>query len=761
MKYRTLINIKGIVQGVGFRPFIYNSAKSFDLSGFVLNNTTGVSIEVEGDENNIKEFINNVKTQPPPQAEIFEIRSRQIEPLGDNEFVIRKSEDQDEKFVPISPELATCEDCTSELFSPDDRRYRYPFINCTNCGPRFTIVKDIPYDRELTTMSVFPMCDKCRTEYEDPTNRRFHAQPNACPVCGPQLSLLDSEGNKIDVEDVISETCRLLKEGNVLAIKGLGGYHLACDALNKEAVSKLRSRKYREYKPFALMVKDIPAARLIGIVNKEEELVLSGAKRPIVLLEKRPDAPVVDNVAPNQKYFGVMLPYTPLHHVLVKESGLILVMTSGNISTEPIVFEDRDAFDRLGGIADYYVVHNREIHIRTDDSVSRVWKKKEVILRRSRGYAPHPLLIKNPFIENILACGAELKNVFCLTRDNYAFLSHHIGDLENIETLSSFENGIEHFSRIFNIDPTFIAYDLHPEYLSTKYALSREKLKKLGVQHHFAHIVSCMVDNGIDEKVIGVAFDGTGYGTDGKIWGGEFLVCDYAGFQRAAHFEYIPLPGGEKAIKEPWRIAASMLYGIYGDEMMNLDIGLIKELDKEKWRILKQMIEKKINSPMTSSAGRLFDAISALTGVRREVYYEGQAAIELEMAADNKEGGEYPFSEKEHDGIKEIIMEPLIKGVISDLLQGTDTGSISAKFHNTVARITLNVCKNIRESTGLSMVALSGGVFQNNLLLGKIFDLLDRNGFSVYTHNRVPPNDGGIALGQAIIANEWIKKGKI
>lgn len=761
MKCRMRIDIKGIVQGVGFRPFIYNLARRYNLSGYVLNNTTGVSIEVEGDRAAIKVFMESIRTQSPPQAEIFEIKNHRVEPLGYQDFTIRDSEEQDEKFVPISPELATCNDCLKELFDSSDRRHRYPFINCTNCGPRFTIVKDIPYDRKFTTMSVFPMCEKCHSEYEDPTDRRFHAQPNACPVCGPKLSLLNNEGVAISVTDVVTEVCRLLKEGNIIAIKGLGGYHLACDALNEDAVTRLRARKFREYKPFAIMVKDIETAERICYLNKEEESLLKGVRRPILLLGKRPDCPVAEDVAPNQRYHGVILPYTPLHHLLMRESGLVLVMTSGNISSEPIVFEDEDARERLKGIADYFVVHDREIYIRTDDSVSRIWHGKEMVLRRSRGYAPHPLLMQNPFGEQILACGAELKNTFCLTRGNYVFMSHHIGDLENLETLSSFENGIEHFKRIFNIEPTFVAYDLHPEYLSTKYALSLIDIPKLGVQHHHAHIVSCMGDNGIDEEVIGVSFDGTGYGTDGKIWGGEFLVCDYSRFERVAHFGYVPLPGGEKAIKEPWRMAASFLYRMYEDDMMGLEIDFVKGLDRDKFKILKKMIDKKINSPLTSSVGRLFDAVSALLGVRKEVYYEGQAAIELEMKANPEEAGMYQFSLKEYESKTEIVMEPVIKGIVSDIAGGTGVDIISARFHNTMSHIVLNVCLRIREIRGINCVVLSGGVFQNALLLDKTFALLNASGFRIYTHHRVPPNDGGIALGQAIIADKWIKIGRV
>ena len=751
------IDIRGIVQGVGFRPFVYNLARQYRLLGYVRNDASGVSIEIEGEKSRIEKFIANIKTESPPLAVIFDMQSYEIEPVGYDDFIISDSDDHEKKFVPISPEISTCSACLAELFDPQDPRYRYPFINCTNCGPRFTIVKDIPYDRKYTTMAPFKMCGMCRGEYHDPGDRRFHAQPNACPACGPSLTLLNDQLEKIEIPDVISEVCSLLRDGKIIAIKGLGGYHLACDALNPDAVRRLRSRKYREYKPFAVMVRDIETAKRLCYVNKDEEKLLKTTIRPVVLLRKRPDCPVAADVAPYQKYHGIMLPYTPLHHLIVAESGLVLVMTSGNVSSEPIVYQDEKAFDRLKNIADFYCIHNREIHIRTDDSVSRIWRGNETVLRRARGFAPFPLLLNFNFKERILACGAELKNSFCLARDNFVFMSHHVGDLENLETLTSFEEGIEHFKRIFNIEPTLIAYDLHPEYLATKYALSLQDIRKIGVQHHHAHIVSCMIDNEIDGEVIGVSFDGTGYGTDGTIWGGEFLVCDYGGFKRVGHLEYTPLPGGEKAIKEPWRIAASILYNIFDNNMFDLDINFVKELDRNKWATIKKMIDKGINSPMTSSLGRLFDAVSALVGIRKEIYYEGQAAIELEMAAGVEEGG-YPFDLQELEDNTLILIEPIFRGIVSDLERGVGVESISSKFHNTVAKIILNMCLKIRKTIGLDRVALSGGVFQNSLLLENAFILLDKNNFKVFTQHRVPPNDGGIALGQVVIANERIKK---
>jgi len=760
MKRRVLINIRGIVQGVGFRPYIHALAKDNNLAGFVLNNTQGVYIEVEGSDFDIREFLIAVKDKKLPQAEIFDIKSEQAEPVGYKQFSIRESEHEDDKSVPIAAELATCKDCLSELFDADNRRYGYPFINCTNCGPRFTIVKDIPYDRINTTMSDFAMCKECSKEYKDPADRRFHAQPNACEICGPKLALLDREGKAIPVDDVIIETARFLKEGYIIAVKGLGGYHLACDATNHDAVSKLRARKYREYKPFAIMVKDIAVAKELCEVSRQEENILTGIRRPIVLLKKRSGKVIAEDVAPNQKYLGVMLPYSPLHHLILEKSGLVLVMTSGNISSEPIVYKDAEAVDRLNNIADFFIVHNREINIRTDDSVSRIWHGRELLLRRSRGYAPHPLLMKKDFRSNILACGADLKNVFCLAKDNQAYISHHIGDLDNVETLTSLADGISHFKRIFDIEPDLVAYDLHPEYISSKYARSLKDIKSIGIQHHYAHIVSCMADNEIDEQVIGIVFDGTGYGIDGNIWGGEFLICDYHKFERIAHFEYFLLPGGDKAIVEPWRVAVSLLFQIYGEDMMKLNMGFIKLLDNEKWKIIKKMLERNINLSLTSSMGRLFDVVSALTGVRRNVYYEGQAAIELEMTADPDEPGEYEYGIKEWKGKREILLEPLIKCIVSDIEAGIGVEKISARFHNTVARIALDMSIYIRELKGINSIALSGGVFQNIFLLDRISDLLMSQDFSVYTHQRVPTNDGGIALGQAVIANETVKRGK-
>ncbi len=752
MRLAKVITITGIVQGVGFRPFVYNLAREQGLGGWVRNDTAGVTLWVEGPSPALAVFERTLATGAPVQAVVFEIAARAVEPRGLEEFEIRKSAEQADQFVPISPEVATCADCVRELFDPADRRYRYSFINCTNCGPRFTIVEDIPYDRPLTTMAPFAMCAQCRAEYDDPGNRRFHAQPNACPVCGPRLELLDQSGNPVPCADVVGAVIERLRQGRIVAIKGLGGYHLACDAQNDKAVKTLRARKFREHKPFALMVADVQAARALGDVDPAGEALLSGTVRPIVLLRRRPDAPVSEAVAPGQMDLGVMLPYTPLHHVLLAEAGMILVMTSGNISDEPIAFRDDEALRRLNGLADYFLVHDRRIHIRTDDSVVRVVADKPLVLRRSRGYAPHPLILPFEFKAPILACGAELKNTFCLTRKRFAFLSHHIGDLENLETIEAFEQGIAHFQRIFNTTPACLAHDHHPEYLATKYALARDDIPRIGVQHHHAHIVGCMGENNVTAPVIGVAFDGTGYGDDGHIWGGEFLVCDDRDYRRAAHLQYVPLPGGAKAIKEPWRMAAVYLHKVFGDGMWDLPLAFVRDLDRARWRLIARMIQQQVNTPQTSSAGRLFDAVSALTGICREAFYEGQAAVELEMAAGDDDRV-YEFDSRSEAGKTVVLPDAVIEGIVADLIEGESRGVIAARFHNTVAALIASQCDQLRRETGITTVALSGGCFQNMRLTRRVLALLTANGFSVLTHRHVPPNDGGLSLGQAIVAN--------
>ena len=746
---RAEIGITGIVQGIGFRPFIYNLAKSHAIRGWVLNNEKGVSIDAEGDDGNLDRFIEDIPKLAPSLSRIESFEVTYLPSLGYRSFEIRTSEEAQEKFVLISPDVATCDQCISELFSPMDFRYRYPFINCTLCGPRYTIIKDIPYDRHKTTMTPFTLCPVCQREYEDPVNRRFHAQPNACPACGPSLELIDRKGERIS-GDPVETTLNLLESGKIIAIKGIGGFHLACDAKNGDAVSTLRSRKFREDKPFAVMCRDIGEVNEHCEVDGKEKRLLLGVERPIVILRRRKGSTIAPSVAPYQNTLGVMLPYSPLHHLLLHGSLKALVMTSGNVSDEPIAYRNDEAIRRLSGIADDFLLHNREIHMRCDDSVTRIFEGKPSILRRSRGYVPFPIKVPFP-LEMILACGGELKNTFCLTRGQYAFLSHHIGDLENLETLSSFEEGIEHFKKLFYIEPKAVVYDLHPDYLSTRYALSLSGIPKAGVQHHHAHVVSCMVENGIDGEVIGIALDGTGFGTDGTIWGGEFLKASLRDFQRGAHLKTVPMPGGPMAIKEPWRMAMVYLSEAFGREGEDLRIEFMKKIDPQKWTILKRMIEKRINTPLTSSMGRFFDAISALLSIRHEVHYEGQAAIELEMIADQGVTEEYPFSVRRDE--KPMVIDPAqtVRAIVRDLVDGVLRSTISGKFHRTVASLIVETCQAIRSAEGLNRVVLSGGVFQNLLLLSRVQVGLKRSGFDVYTHHLVPTNDGGISLGQAVI----------
>ena len=762
------IHITGIVQGVGFRPFVYGLATRLALTGWVRNTSAGVDISVDGTRDSLECFLRALRDETPPLARIDEFQVIQKQPNGFSSFEIVHSQAIPEAFQPISPDVSICPDCLRELFDPNDRRYRYPFINCTNCGPRFTIIQDIPYDRPKTTMAPFEMCPACAAEYHNPLDRRFHAQPVACPDCGPQVWLETDGSPEQKAENAILETRLLLAQGKIVAVKGLGGFHLACDATNLEAVSELRHRKLRVDKPFALMLPDLETVeKHCALKDTERELLLS-RERPIVILEKRPNSPIVAEVAPGQSTLGVMLPYTPLHYLLLeRQPGYpeALVMTSGNWSEEPIATDNAEARERLASLADAFLMHNREIHTRCDDSVMRVLNPSQISsnrhhtsmypLRRARGYAPFP--IRLPWkLTSILATGAELKNTFCLTRDHYAFLSHHIGDLENYETLRSFEEGVVHFERLFRVKPEAIAYDLHPNYLSTRYGLTRaerEGLPAVGVQHHHAHIAACMAENGFEgnKPVIGVAFDGTGYGDDGAIWGGEILLSDYAQYQRVYHLAYVPLPGGDKAIREPWRMALAWLEhaGLEWAE----DLPPVRQ-DPLELSVLRHQLQSGLNAPPTSSMGRLFDAISALAGVRQQVNYEAQAAIELEALADPDEVGVYPLE------ISDEVIDPtpLIQAAVMDLRRGLPVGKIAARFHNGLAGMVLQVCQRLRAHFGVTEVVLSGGVWQNMTLLTRAEALLGRAGFAVYVHRQVPANDGGLALGQAMIADRIVKE---
>jgi hydrogenase maturation protein HypF len=757
-RIRTAVRVEGIVQGVGFRPFVYSLAASLGLGGLVGNDSDGVFAEVEGPPEAVEKFLLALERDAPPLARIERITTAAMPLRGSTSFSIALSESGPERRTLVSADTATCTDCLAELTDPGDRRFGYPFINCTNCGPRFTIVRDVPYDRLLTTMASFVMCDRCAAEYHDPADRRFHAQPTCCPACGPRLSLLDRDGTELSGQP-LTAAAGLLRQGMVLAVKGLGGYHLAVDASSEEAAAALRARKHREDKPFAVMVADVPEASRLCEVDEAAATLLASSRRPIVLLPRRPGAGVAPSVAPGNRQLGVMLPYTPLHHLLVQDAGHPIVLTSGNISDEPIVYRDGDAAERLGEIADGYLTHDRAIQVRTDDSVVRAFRGREALVRRSRGYVPEPIRVHTRFGRPVLACGAELKNTFCLAKGNHAFISHHIGDLENAETLQSFTEGIEHFRRLFDITPEVIAHDLHPEYLSTKYALDladRGIAALVGVQHHHAHIASCLADNGEDGPVIGVAFDGTGFGTDGTIWGGEFLIADLAGFVRGAHLAPVPMPGGAAAIRQPWRMAAAYLHDAYPDGA-SLDV---VRRNQRHWSQVLTMARRGVNSPVTSSAGRLFDAVAAILGVRDEINYEGQAAVELEQLADPAERGAYRAAittdgapgEGAAGGPLLIAGRDLVRAVADDLAAGTSTNVIAARFHNGVAGLITQACVLLRERHGLSDVALSGGVFQNLLLLHAAVGKLEQHGFRVLVHSRVPCNDGGISLGQAVIA---------
>ena len=753
---RASVRVEGVVQGVGFRPFVYSLATRLGLAGWVGNDVDGVFAEVEGAAAGVEQFLGLLETQAPPLARVDRVTAAAMAPTGAAGFAIVASDHSGRRRALVSADSATCDDCLTELADPADRRFGYPFINCTNCGPRFTIVTGVPYDRPLTTMAPFTMCAECEAEYRNPADRRFHAQPVCCPACGPRLRLLDTRQNEM-AGNPLAEAARLLAGGHVVAVKGLGGYHLAVDAGSEAAASALRARKHREDKPFALMVADLAAARELCEVDETGESLLASARRPVVLLARLPGAPVAGAVAPGNRQLGIMLPYTPLHHLLLAEAGRPIVLTSGNVSDEPIAYTEEDALARLAGIADAFLTHDRAIHIRTDDSVVRPLRGRETLLRRSRGYAPEPLGLAGRLPRPVLACGAELKNTFCLAVGDRAFVSHHIGDLENFETLRSFTDGIAHFRRLFDTEPEVVAYDLHPEYLSTKYALDLDGVDLAGVQHHHAHIASCLADNGEEGPVIGVAFDGTGFGSDGTIWGGEFLLADLADFERAGHLEPVPMPGGAAAIRQPWRMAAAYLDAAYAGEVPARL--MVAGRNAGRWQDVVTMARRGINAPPTSSAGRLFDAVAALLGVRDTINYEGQAAIELEQRADPAQRGAYRATIESAAAGPGGVAGPLrvrgadlVRAAAEDLLAGAAPAVIAARFHRGVAAAIVEVCAALRDWSGLETVALSGGVFQNLLLLGQVVDGLEASGFRVLTHARVPPNDGGISLGQAVVA---------
>jgi hydrogenase maturation protein HypF len=731
------IDVNGIVQGVGFRPFVYNLANQYDLKGEVANTAAGVSIHIEGPPQRIQAFETDLAAKCPPLAHVVEISGRadSVKPYAD--FRIVKSRGQARMSTLISPDVSICDDCLRELFDPGDRRYLYPFINCTNCGPRYTIIDDIPYDRPKTSMRHFKMCAACQAEYDDPTNRRFHAQPNACAECGPHVGLYTNQRESVDTDNPIKKAADLIRRGQIVAVKGLGGYHLVADAQNSKAVIRLRRRKMREEKPFAIMSVDLEHIRKYARVQPAEENLLTAIQRPIVLLQKKTSSSISEAVAPRNKYWGVMLPYTPLHYLLLNHGFAALVMTSANLTDEPIAIDNEDAFERLANIADYFLVHNRDIYLRSDDSIVRHSAGHTRYIRRSRGFVPIPLFLDHA-LPPILACGAELKNTICITKDDKAFVSQHIGDLENRMTLDFFQLTVDHLQRILEINPDIIACDLHPDYLSTRFAQEQEG-------------VSCMAEHQLEGAVIGLSFDGTGYGTDGAIWGGEVLVAESKQFDRVAHLAYVPMPGSAAAIKEPWRLAISYLHDAFGDAFWDMQLPVLEQNDPQKLKIMVEMIQKDINCPQTSSLGRLFDGVAAIVGIRNRVNFEGQAAMELEMMAAGDIDSIYDFEWQAGDPIQ-ILPAPIIRGVVQDVQNGLSISEIGIKFHKTLIALFSEICLTVRRDYDLNRVVLSGGCFQNSILLTGMIHELASQDFEVFAHQRVPTNDGGIALGQAVVA---------
>lgn len=758
MDVRRHIAVSGIVQGVGFRPYVYRLATERRLAGSISNTSSGVTIEIQGPRHAVDDFVQRLPRDAPPLARITDVAVVEIPCNNDRDFRIFASQRGISVQTLISPDVAICDDCLREMLDPRDRRYRYPFINCTNCGPRFTIVRNIPYDRPHTSMAAFPMCPACRSEYEDPLNRRFHAQPNACWDCGPQLEWRDRDGRRINTPDPVAEAIRMIKAGLIVAVKGLGGFHLAADATDATALSLLRERKRRVDKPFAVMVPSLETAAAICEMDDRSRELLQSPQRPIVLMRQKSGTSMAAQVAPGNRDLGVFLPYTPLHHLLFAQGGFhALVMTSGNLSEEPIAIDNQEAVQRLGKLADYFLLHNRDILLRCDDSVVRSVGGKPRQMRRSRGFVPMPVFLKEA-VPSILAVGGELKNAICVTKGKHAFLSQHVGDLENLESYKFFEEAVAHFEKILEIRPEIVAYDLHPDYFSTKWALRQKGVRMVGVQHHHAHIASCMAENHVDGKVIGFALDGTGYGSDAHIWGGEVLVADFREFERVAHFEYVPMPGGAAAIREPWRMAVSYLAHHFGREFLSLRIPFVHQLDREKTDVVLRMLERRVNAPLTSSCGRLFDAIAALVGLRQTVNYEAQAAIELEMAMDaTPDDRTYNFEIQETGATCVIGTRSLFDDLIHDIQKGDPASIISKRFHNGLIAMFTRLAENLRDRTSLNRACLSGGTFHNTYLLDNLTKSLQSTGFEVFTHSEVPAGDGGLSLGQALVAAQRCK----
>ena len=780
------VNISGIVQGVGFRPFVFQLANSYNFNGEVSNTAQGVTLVVEGTPEKIDAFCQDIVKKKPPLSSISDLESIRIPVRGYVDFTIRSSSGgEGERSALISPDVSICEDCLKEMTDATDRRFEYPFINCTNCGPRYTIIKDIPYDRPKTAMASFPLCPACQKEYDDPMDRRFHAQPNACPVCGPHTFLVDYGGRAVDTgpRDAVEKAALLLKQGHIVAIKGLGGFHLAVDATCHDAVSRLRDAKKRPDKPFALMARSPGDAARHVCITPEEETLLTSRYRPIVLLKKRQSCPgqgvhttpcesdatlhgkslaLSPAIAPDNTFLGIMLPYTPLHYLLLTKGPSVLVMTSGNPSGEPLSIDNDHALAAFSHMADYFLLHNRDIYFRADDSIMQVQEKVPRFFRRSRGYAPLPVFLKQA-MPRVLACGGGLKSTVCLTRENKAFLSQHIGDLDNEKVFQFYQSSVDHLKRILDISPEIIAHDLHPGYLSTAWAQEQKGMKTVAVQHHHAHAVSCMAENGIVEPVIAITLDGTGLGTDGAIWGGEVLTCTLTDFKRRAHLKYIPMPGGDAAVLEPWRMAAAYLWQIWGDDFLDLEIPLIHRVGRDRLNFVATMMTKGLNCPLTSSCGRLFDAVASLLGIRDKITFEGQAAMNLQAVSSTEKNRPYHIHFNDINGedgqtMVEMDFDPAFIEMVQDLQKGISPGVMGGRFHETIIEGFSRVALAVSRSTGLLNVVLSGGVFNNGLILSGILKRLEYQGLKVYTHKKVPASDGGISLGQAVIAGELAQK---
>ncbi len=750
MTKRLRLRFSGIVQGVGFRPFVYRLAVAHGLGGFVQNRLDGVFVEIEGNDKAIEAFVYRTAAELPPLAQISEIYTEDAEPIGESSFRIIPSEDEGRPDVLVSPDAATCRECLQELFDPDDRRFRYPFINCSNCGPRLTIVTNTPFERKNTSMADFTLCEKCRQEHQDPLSRRFHAEPNACPECGPEIWLADAKGSRLDCADPLRKTIELLKEGKAVAVKGLGGFHLCADAANSEALGRLRKRKFREEKPFAIMMRDIERARAVAELTSDEEKLLGSAERPIVLVKKKAESTLSPFVAPGMADLGVMLPYTPVQHLLLREDFEALVMTSANQTGEPVCTSNSEALRRLKGIADYFLFHNRNIAVRCDDSVTMFAQGAQRVLRRSRGYVPKPLVLARQY-PSVLGLGAHLKTAVCILKGDFAFLSQYVGNMDTPETREFFHESIANLRRVTGCDPDIVACDMHPDYYTTWVSTQMER-RVVQVQHHHAHIASCMAENRITGDVIGLAMDWTGYGLDRRIWGGEFLVADEADFQRAGHIRYFPLPGGDASVKQPWRIAAALLMECFEDDWKKMAEKLKILPEDIPYESVEAVVRQKVQTVFTSSLGRVFDAVSCILGVRRQVSFEGQAAMELEACA----GGSSSSKVLPYDILmdREIILDfyPAIRRLAEERVRGMSVRDLSGAFHATLIQSFAKVAQEIRDATGLNRVVLSGGCFQNRLLLSGCVAELDLKGFDVYTHYLVPPNDSGLSLGQVLVA---------